>query len=72
MWLAKPVYEFLPYSYVAVGVAAIVAAVYVQSWYWAEACLAVGAAGVVVGLALLLKRRDYRSSRSRTDFEKTR
>jgi hypothetical protein len=72
MWLAKPVYEVLPYTYAAVGAASIVAGAYLQVWYWAQICAAVGVAGIVGGLALLLKRRGYRSSRSRVDFEKTR
>jgi Flp pilus assembly protein TadB len=71
MWLAKPIYELLPYAYVAIGAASIVAAAYIQSWYWPQICTTVGVAGIVGGLALLLKRRDYRSSRSRVDFEKT-
>ena len=72
MWLAKPVYEFLPYVYVATGAAAIVAAVYVQTWYWPMIWAAVGFVGIVTGIALLLKRRGYRSSRSRLDFDGTR
>jgi sugar phosphate permease len=72
MWLAKPVYELLPYGYLAAGAAAIVAAAYADAWYWPQICIVVGAAGIVAGLVLLLKRRGYRSSRSRVDFEKTR
>ena len=72
MWLAKPVYELLPYGYVVVGTAAIVMALYAQTWYWPQIWTAVGVAGIVGGLVLLLKRRGYRSSRSRLDFEKTR
>jgi hypothetical protein len=72
MWLAKPVYEVLPYAYVAAGAVSIVAGTYIQVWYWPQICAPVGVAGIVGGLALLLKRRGYRSSRSRVDFEKTR
>jgi Flp pilus assembly protein TadB len=70
MWLAKPVYEVLPYAYVAAGTASTVAAAYLQAWYWPQICAAIGVAGIVGGLALLLKRRGYRSSRSRVDFKK--
>jgi Flp pilus assembly protein TadB len=62
----------LPYAYVAVSAAAIVAAAYIQVWYWPQICTAFGVVGIVGGLVLLLKRRGYRSSRSRVDFEKTR
>jgi hypothetical protein len=72
MWLAKPVYEFLPYAYIAIGAALVGTAAYTQFWYWPQICATAGLAGIVGGLALLLKRRGYRSSRSRVDFEKTR
>jgi Flp pilus assembly protein TadB len=71
MWLAKPIYELLPYAYIAVGTASIIAAAYIQVWLWPQIGAAVGVVGIVGGIALLLKRRGYRSSRSRVDFEKT-
>ena len=46
--------------------------VYVQARYWPQICAAVGFVGIVTGIVLLLRRRGYRSSRSRLDFEKTR
>jgi hypothetical protein len=72
MWLAKPVYEVLPYAYIAVGTASIITASFMSVGYLPQVCVAVGVAGIVGGLALLLKRRGYRSSRSREDFKKTR
>jgi sugar phosphate permease len=72
MWLAKPVYELLPYGYFVAGAAAIVAAAFADAWYWAQIFTVVGAACLVAGLVVLLKRRGYRASRSRVDFEKTR
>jgi hypothetical protein len=69
MWLAKPLYELLPYYYIVLGVTALAAALYVNYWYWPQICTAVGFAGLVGGLAVLLKRKDYRSSRSRLNFE---
>ena len=72
MWLAKPLYESLPYYYIALGSAALAVAWYVEFWYWPQICAAAGFAGLVGGLAVLLKRRDYRASRSRLDFEKIR
>jgi hypothetical protein len=69
MWLAKPLYELLPYYYIALGVAALAAALYVNYWYWPQICTAVGFTGLVTGVAVWLKRKDYRSSRSRLNFE---
>lgn len=71
MWLSKPVYEGLPYYYMVFGAAALLAAFWVHRWYWPELCAAAGVAGLVAGLVVWLKRRDYRASRSRLDFEET-
>ena len=65
MWLSKPLYEALPYYYIGIGVAALIASLYVNYWYWPLICTVVGVVGLVVGLVVLLKRRDYRRSRSR-------
>jgi hypothetical protein len=72
MWVAKPLYELLPYYYVIGGALAFAVAAYVDSWYWSPICIALGASGIIGGLVVLLKRRGYRASRSRVDFEKTR
>jgi ribose/xylose/arabinose/galactoside ABC-type transport system permease subunit len=69
MWLAKPVYESLPFYYMAVGVIALVAGLYVNYWYWPVICVTVGLASLLAGLVVWLKRRDYRASRSRLDFD---
>jgi predicted MFS family arabinose efflux permease len=71
MWLSKPIYESLPYYYIAIGITAVLAGFYVDYWYWPQICTGVGFAGLVGGLVVLLKRRDYRASRSRLDFEQT-
>ncbi len=65
MWLSKPLYEALPYYYIGIGVAALIASLYVNYWYWPLICTVVGMIGLVAGLVVLLKRRDYRRSRSR-------
>jgi hypothetical protein len=69
MWLAKPVYETLPFYYMAVGVLALVAGLYVNYWYWPLICVGVGLISLLAGLVVWLKRRDYRASRSRLDFD---
>jgi hypothetical protein len=69
MWLAKPVYEFLPYYYMALGTVAGLGSFYVERWYWPELLLGGSAASLIGGLVLWLKRRDYRRSRSRLDVQ---
>lgn len=71
MWLSKPLYELLPFYYIAIGLAALLAGLYVNYWYWPAICTSVGIVSVVGGLAIWLKRRDYRASRSRLDFDET-
>ncbi len=70
MWLPKPLYESVPFHYLVLGVAAIVAAFYVESGYWPEILAAAGVLLLVVGVVLLLRRKGYRSSRSRLDFDR--
>ena len=65
MWLSKPVYESLPYYYMALGCAAVLASVYVERWFWSELFGFGGLLSLVGGLVLWLKRRAYRRSRSR-------
>lgn len=71
MWLSKPIYEGLPYYYMALGLAALLTAFLAARWYLPEICSAVGVVSLVAGLVIWLKRRDYRASRSRLDFEET-
>ena len=62
MWLAKPVYEALPYYYVGIGVAALGARLYVDWWYWPVICTTVGVLGIAGGVLVWLKRRGSRRS----------
>lgn len=71
MWLSKPLYEGLPFYYIALGAISLVASLFVEQWHWPVVCAVFGVSCVIGGLVLLLKRRDYRSSRSRTAFEDT-
>jgi protein-S-isoprenylcysteine O-methyltransferase Ste14 len=70
MWLPKPLYESIPFNYLILGVAAIVAAFYVEAGYWPEIFAVGGILLVVTGIVLLLRRKGYRSSRSRLDFDR--
>lgn len=71
MWIPKILYESIPFYYVGFGAVALGAAFYVDSWYWAEVLAGGGLIAIVIGLVLLLRRKGYRSSRSRLDFDRT-
>jgi len=60
MWVAKPIYESLPYFYLLVGAISLAASMYLHYWYWPTICFVVGVLSLVAGLVVLLKRRDYR------------
>ena len=65
MWLAKPIYESLPYFYLIVGAVTLSASMYVNHWYWPTICFVTGLFCLVAGLVVLLKRRDARSKNRR-------
>ena len=60
MWVAKPIYESLPYFYLVAGVAALGLSMYLDYWLMPTVCFVFGFACLVAGLVVLLKRRDYR------------
>ena len=60
MWVAKPIYESLPYFYLLLGGLSLAASMYVNYWYWPTICFVIGLFCLVAGLVVLLKRRDYR------------
>ena len=60
MHLSKPVYEALPYYYMALGVIAFVARLYVDWWYWPAICLGIGVVGIAAGVVVWFKRRRHR------------
>lgn len=61
MWLARPVYEFLPYLYMLVGVGLLAAAWFVDMETLPSIFMIVGALSLMGGLVLWLRRRDYRT-----------
>lgn len=69
MWLPKALYESIPFSCLAFGAAAVAVAFYLEAWHWAEICAVFGFVVLVAGVVLLLRRRGYRASRSRLDFD---
>ena len=66
MWIPRPLYEAIPYVYIAAGALLLVAAWVVEQgprgWM-----LAAGAGGLVAGLVIWLRRRDYRSNQAEYD-----
>ena len=73
MHLSRPMYEGLPWLYIAGGLAALGASYHLDGDSRALS-LAVGLAGtlaVVGGVAVLLRRRDFRELRTRYGDPKT-
>lgn len=69
MWLSKPFYEALPFAYIAVGLACLIASVWLETGRWPLVSAMLGLAALIGGLVIWLKRRGYRSSRSRAAFD---
>jgi Flp pilus assembly protein TadB len=61
MRLARPVYESLPYFYMAIGALAIVIFYLDPVGARAVAAFAIGVIVATAGLTLLLRRQDYRA-----------
>ncbi|HMB73643.1 MAG TPA: LPXTG cell wall anchor domain-containing protein [Gammaproteobacteria bacterium] len=69
MWLPRPVYESLPFALIILGVLLALGG-YLISAEWLQSVLLIGGSLMAVaGLVLLLKRRDYRLSRSRVKYD---
>jgi Flp pilus assembly protein TadB len=64
MWLARPLYEFLPYLYMIVGLALLVAAWFIEMSTLPSVFMLVGVLSIMAGLVLWLRRRDYRTRQS--------
>lgn len=64
MWLAKPLYEFLPYGYMSCGGALCVGSWWVKSGWLSSSMLGIGLLLLIVGLVLWLRRKDYRTAQA--------
>lgn len=64
MYLARPIYEGLPYLYMIGGACLLVGSWFVRSAPWPAVMVVTGIVSLVVGLVLWLRRRDYRDARS--------
>lgn len=65
MYLARPLYELLPYAYVLAGACSLAASWFVRRPPWPGVLVVAGMLAVVGGLVLWLRRRDYRTNQSR-------
>lgn len=63
IWLSKPLYEMLPYFYVLIGSACLLASLYLNYWYWPLIGTAAGSICLLVALVVFLRRRDFRMDR---------
>jgi hypothetical protein len=68
VWLNKRLYEGLPFAYMGVGVA-LTGSLLLSDSGWSLLSAIVGLSFLTGGLVLLLRRRGYRASRSRTAFD---
>jgi hypothetical protein len=66
MWIPRPLYESIPYAYI-VGGGLMLAAAWLLEQGPRGWLLAAGAAALVTGLVIWLRRRDYRTSQSEYD-----
>ncbi len=60
MRVARPLYETLPYAYIVIGAAAVVASFAWRAADWSGVLAFFGIVAIVGGLVLVLRRRDYR------------
>ena len=63
IWLSKPFYESLPFLYLLAGLGLMVASLYLDYWLWPTLCLVSGIVCLILGLFILLRRRDFRSEK---------
>jgi hypothetical protein len=70
MWLPKSLYESLPLLYVLAGVIASLASQLIAHDIFRAIVFTAGVCVLVGGIAILLKRRDYRLSRSRLKYDR--
>ena len=60
MRVSRPLYESLPYAYIAFGIAALIASFAWRVADWSGILAFFGVLAIVGGLVLALRRRDYR------------
>ena len=66
MWFPRPIYEALPYTYGIIGIA-LLGAAFVADGGPRGLLLTLGALGLVGGLVIWMRRRDYRATHATYD-----
>jgi hypothetical protein len=66
MWIPRPLYEALPYVYMAAGAVALAAAFLAEHGPHGFLML-LGGLGLTIGLVLWMRRRDYRADQVEYD-----
>jgi hypothetical protein len=61
MWIARPVYELLPYLYMVVGAGMLTVAWFLKVETIPGVLLVVGSLSMLAGIVLWLRRKDYRT-----------
>jgi hypothetical protein len=64
MWIARPLYEVIPYLYIAVGVILLGAAWLLKSPRLPGVFLLLGSLSLLAGIVLWLRRKDYRTTQA--------
>ena len=68
MWFPRPLYEALPYVYIAAGAVAVAAAFLMDDAPHGLLML-LGGLGLTFGLVVWMRRRDYRATRDEYDTD---
>jgi threonine dehydrogenase-like Zn-dependent dehydrogenase len=66
MWIPRPLYEAIPYGYIACGAGLLVAALLVEHGP-RGLLLVLGASSLTAGLVIWMRRRDYRAAQREYD-----
>jgi hypothetical protein len=61
MWIARPIYELLPYAYILVGAVLLGVAWFLNIETLPGVLLVVGSLSMLAGIVLWLRRKDYRT-----------
>ena len=64
MWIARPIYELLPYVYMALGAVLIGTAWFLKMETLPSVMLGLGSLSLLAGIVLWLRRKDYRTRQS--------
>ncbi len=64
MWIARPLYELIPYIYMLLGLALLGAAWLINMDRLPGVLLLLGSLSLLAGIVLWLRRKDYRTTQA--------